>query len=95
MQPIASFRYRLLIGDPLPTAFHHSSARREFPNNQLEKQIITPTSGCEEPEGELMEGRRIYSLHAGAWPVFLLTNLLQKAASLQLAAIVTCRLRKH
>lgn len=54
-----------------------------------------PTSGCEEPEGELVEGRRIYYLHAGAWPVSLLTNLLQKAASLQLAAIVTCRLRKH
>lgn len=84
-----------LVGDPLPTAFHHSIACREFPNNQLEKQIITPTSGCEEPERELTEGGRIYYLHAGAWPVSLLTNLLQKAASLQLAAIVTCRLRKH
>ncbi len=58
-------------------------------------QIITPTSGCEEPEGELTEGRPIYYLHAGAWPVSLLTNLLQKAASLQSTAIVTCRLRKH
>jgi hypothetical protein len=66
-----------------------------FPNNQLEKQIILPTSGCEDPEDEPVEGRRIYYLHAGARPVSLLTNLLQKAASLQLAAIVTCRLRKH
>ena len=56
---------------------------------------MLPTSGCEDPEDEPVEGRRIYYLHAGARPVSLLTNLLQKAASLQLAAIVTCRLRKH
>jgi hypothetical protein len=57
-----------------------------------EKQIRVRTSGCDERKGG---GRRIYYLHAGAWHVSLLTNLLQKAASLQLAAIVTCRLRKH
>jgi len=84
-----------IVSDPLPTAVYRNIACQELSNHQLEKQTAMRTHGCEEPTCELTEGRRVYYLHAGAWPVSLLTNLPQKAASLQLVAIVTCRLRKH
>ena len=83
-----------MVGDSLSTAFHRRIARQEF-FVVINLRIIMKYHGCEEPGDELAEGRHIYYLHAGVSPVSLLTNLLQKAASLQLAAIVTCRLRKH
>jgi hypothetical protein len=51
-----------MAGDPLPTAFHHSIARRVFHNNQLEKQTITRAFGWEGLRGELAECRRRASL---------------------------------
>jgi hypothetical protein len=52
-----------MVGDPLPTAFHHSIARRVFHNNQLEKQTIMRACGCEGLRGE-QAGRRRAALPA-------------------------------